>query len=650
MTGRVIPSFNLFRLRLEIRTLSLSEGISLSDAAITLVAFEAEEAGQGSNGVITDVDGVKSLITRYNAIEAMHSGLTTSGAKIHLYRRKDIQAFSAEELTEFQSRAAVAGNMAGIETRPTRLLKDMEEVELELLLPPSFSSEVTAGLLYHMIERGFLDRTRYAIEVQLTFEGDLTDKAKFISFTMLAARPYEPGFPEKLVSLMGPQSSVLIPGAGVLDNIRGREGASTERRDYLGLIIPHYDPTDPNLIHHMGAKQLIYGLPMTLPDGREVKVPIGIQGIIKNVQLLNFALLENLKPDSNRTKNSEAAHLYEKFCQTVIGTATGYGISPDAFNVRWLGEIDGTENIWDSLYPHLNSLHQTKMDNGDFRREFTALFNTTAEAVEQTIRTSPVAAIDSTIRPAIPPAIIKMPLHNNQTAAGSITINNWPEPATIKDITRISDAAHKKLEANQAEREKFLSMIADEARSEEVIKYLMAKAEGLAHIDPRIIVVAHTQDGQTGKLTRALEEISRITGRNNGYANYIKLCASQESAEDMVNMYSSKHPAVIYEPNYNSGIPLEVQLFAFIVQLKVLTQLKNIKTLTKTVVTRSAQIDLEGQQENLDLMLGMTMNCIPGTIPPMLPQVDIAVPPVQPINLNTAGKEHRVAEEVKTGA
>jgi len=86
------------------------------------------------------------------------------------------------------------------------------------------------------------------------------------------------------------------------------------------------------------------------------------------------------------------------------------------------------------------------------------------------------------------------------------------------------------------------------------------------------------------------------------------------------------------------------------VQLKVLTQLKNIKTLTKTVVTRPAQIDLEGQQENLDLMLGMIMSCVPGTIYlPEESQVDIAVPPVQPINLNRAEEEHREAEEVKTG-
>jgi len=650
LSGRIVSSFNLFKLRLKVEALSISEEKPLSNAAVTLIAFEAEETGEASNGVITDVDGVKERIARYNTIEAMHSEHPTSGAKIHLYRRRDVETFSAAELSKLQSEAVLAGRMASIETRPTGLFEGMDEVELELLLPAGFSSEVTAGLLYHMIERGFLDRNRYDIEVQLTFEGDLTDKAKFISFAMLAARPYEPGFPEKLVSLMGPQSSVLISGAGVLDNIRGGEGTSTERRDYLGLIIPHYDPTDPNLIHHMGAKELIYGLPSEDPKLKGAKVPIGIQRVIKNVQLLSSALRENLKPDTDQTKNKDAAHLYENFCQTVVSTATGYGISRDAFNVRWLGEIDGTKNIWGSLYPHLNSLYQAKMDKGDFISEFIALFNTTADSVEELIRTSPVAAIDSTIKPAIPPAIVEMPLHNNQATASSITINNWPEPTTIKDITRISDAAHKKLEAKQAEREKFLSMIADEARSEEVIKYLMAKAEGLAHIDPRIIVVAHTQDGQTGKLTRALEEISRITGRNNGYANYIKLCASQESAEDMVNMYSSKHPAVIYEPNYSSKIPLEVQLFAFIVQLKVLTQLKNIKTLTKTVVTRPAQIDLEGQQENLDLMLGMIMSCVPGTIYlPEESQVDIAVPPVQPINLNRAEEEHREAEEVKTG-
>ncbi|MFH1552600.1 MAG: HEAT repeat domain-containing protein, partial [Candidatus Omnitrophota bacterium] len=392
------------------KVLNLSKAInkSISPAAAILIVFMAKDGGK-----ITDREFFEKQIIYYNDLESSHSVLPTVGCKIHLYRRDGATEYEGDELKRFQDKASDIFRRLGFEARSPRLLKGMEDIELEVLVPPSFSHEVIARLLFYMMKNGLLDRARYDIEIQFTFEGNLTDEAKYISFALLASRFYEVSYARTLTTLMGEEASILISGGGVFKDIRKPEegivkeiflGIGLEilcifigkrmidifyeifgpfgqrkRTDYLGLLLPHFDPKRENLIFRLYDGSLIYSTK---------KLPNALATIVKDIQLLNLSLSEYLKLGINPTKNGRLANVYGEFKENVKKLSYSFGMPKETFTVTWLGEYGKLrpKTIWRQLYPYLDKLHQVKMDNPRFQPAFVKLLNDTADQIERIVK------------------------------------------------------------------------------------------------------------------------------------------------------------------------------------------------------------------------------------------------------------------------
>jgi serine/threonine protein kinase/uncharacterized SAM-binding protein YcdF (DUF218 family)/SAM-dependent methyltransferase/GNAT superfamily N-acetyltransferase/predicted MPP superfamily phosphohydrolase len=362
-----------------IERLSMEIGRPLTSAAVLLILFRAREERKTA-----DTAYLKKEIEYWSGIESEHKALPTIGCKIHLHKKQGAQEDRYIQLDDMR----LAYDSLGVAIRDSRLLKEMKDVEYEIILPPSFSYKVITGLLHHMMKNDTLDRERHVIEAQFTFEGNLTDEAKYIEFALLAGRFYEVGYPEKLVTLMGSEASVLISGGGVLSAIRTDDEAleyqdQKLRTDYLGLLMPYFNPDEPGEVFSLSNEEVLWGVGR---DGKQ-KIMLSFSNAAKDLQLLNFALMEYLKPDNDPKKNKKLSEAYERFKQNVITVASEFGIQGETFKATWLGEY-GKEtgiDLWSQLYPYLKKLHDVKMDNPGFQPAFANLFNGTANKIAEII-------------------------------------------------------------------------------------------------------------------------------------------------------------------------------------------------------------------------------------------------------------------------
>lgn len=387
----LISNFEIADLTLRVKNFSQSMPIPISSAAAVLIAFEARVAGvvQEDGGV--DEVWLKNAINYWHNVENSHRLLPTIGCKIHLYRRDGSTKYSEDELKVFQD---VADKLfmalgAGFGASDPLLFAPSEKEELEIVFAPSFSHEIITELLYYMMDSGLLDRTRYEVETQLTFEGNLTDEAKYISFVLLASRFFEKAYLEDLYSQMGDESSILISGGGVLRDLRNSQGNNFDNRgrqrtDYLGLLLPYYDMGEQDPIFKLSNRDLALG-------SEQFNNAWG--KLTRDVQLLNLALKEYIKADSDPTKNRKLAGVYNLFKGETRELARRFGMEA-TFEPVWLGEYGRNRGVklWSQLYPHLARLHQTKMHNPEFQPTFAQLFNKAADWVEQVvteIETSP---------------------------------------------------------------------------------------------------------------------------------------------------------------------------------------------------------------------------------------------------------------------
>jgi len=372
LSAGLVKSLDICDLEGNVAILSKQMSKPISELAAALIALKAKEAGLiGSRGIQQKY--LRNQVVYYSNLESSCRQLPTIGAKIHLYRKDNAQVYDEDVINKFQQEALIIFSMLGITARRATLLEGMENIELEILLPPSFSHEVLSETLFYLFDYGLLDRQRYDIEVQLTFEGNLTDQAKYISFAILASRPYEVPYPEKLTTLMGDEASILISGGGFFSDIRNGAAASKatgERTDYLGLLIPHYD-TSASQTFRISTKKLMEG-------------DKGIERIIKNTQLLSFTLMEYLKEESGQPAHKKASEAWQDFKKRIEQEAAEFEIPEGIFDITWLGEYNSNKgiNIWRGLYPYLKGLHDVKMQNPNFHPAFCKLFNTAADTIE----------------------------------------------------------------------------------------------------------------------------------------------------------------------------------------------------------------------------------------------------------------------------
>jgi len=370
---------------LRIRAQSQAMDRQISDAAVALILFKAK-AENGLRNAEVNERFLEKQIKEISALEAASIGPAV-GFKVHLYSRPNTQEPDKNE----QALRYLAAPIYGLEwRREGALLKGVEALEHEILFPSTISERVKTDLFYYLCETNMFDRARYEIELQLAFAGNLTEEAKYIEFALLASRFYEKGYPRDVISLMGKQSSVLISGGGVVKPVNGQAPKTKERTDYLGLLLPYYDPADAGEIFHLDNQELIYG---------STRLAQGVYQLIRNIKLLNAALIEYIKEDSDPSKNRGLAAIYRMFKGDIRDKAKEFGIPVAAFEAIWRGDYDRRKDtaaieIWPQLYPHLNKLYQTKMDNPRLHPAFQQLLSDYAAMVEDCINKNgkPVAA------------------------------------------------------------------------------------------------------------------------------------------------------------------------------------------------------------------------------------------------------------------
>ena len=349
----------------------------LAPSAVALVMLDAIEAGEITPDRV-NIEYLRNRITYYHNVEAEYKALPSIGLKLHLYRKEGIPAGTTKKAEDYLKGEFEFLSYLGVEYRSPRLMKEMEGLEIEVIIPPSFSYEVITNLLYQMMKNHLLDRTIYDIDTQITIEGNLTDEAKYISFAFLAASFNEPGYPKDVKTLMGPETSMVLAGGGVMEKLRGEALQSKERTDFLGLILPRFDPASTRSIHKFTDRELM-GSPRVRTLNPSALFTVEL---IRSIQLLSYALFESLKKDTDRTKNREVAALFEQFKANVIAKATEFNIPTTAFSAVWLGKEGRGINVWEQLYPHLQALHNAKMDNRNVYLAFNELLRDTSEKID----------------------------------------------------------------------------------------------------------------------------------------------------------------------------------------------------------------------------------------------------------------------------